>query len=340
MLDLPVALKEDFIARPPTLADAEIVTAIIAAADIAETGRSEASLDETLAEWQSPDFDLANDALLVFAPDGQPVGYADVEAGAHPALPFMGVFLPPHPAAAVVGAYLMQWGEDRVRQNLPRVEPDVRVALRCGSASTYQPLKTVFETAGLNLVRHYFRMMIDLDAPPPAPVWPEGITVRAAVMGQDERAVLQVRRASFRDHWGYVEEPFEEDFQRWLYRWQSDSNFDPSLWLLAMDGDTIAGIALCRPHLTGQEDVGWVSTLGVPRAYRQRGIGLALLRHAFNEFYRRGQKQVGLGVDASSLTGAVRLYEKAGMYVALQFDLYEKELRAGRDISRQSLDEA
>ena len=85
--------------------------------------------------------------------------------------------------------------------------------------------------------------------------------------------------------------------------------------------------------------MGWVGTLGVTRSYRRNGLGLALLQHSFNEFYKRGRKQVGLGVDAGSLTGAVRLYERAGMHVAVRFDLYEKELRAGRDITRQDLDQ-
>jgi len=47
---------------------------------------------------------------------------------------------------------------------------------------------------------------------------------------------------------------------------------------------------------------------------------------------------VGLGVDAGSLTGATRLYERAGMRPIRQFDTYELELRPGRDISLQKLD--
>jgi hypothetical protein len=50
-----------------------------------------------------------------------------------------------------------------------------------------------------------------------------------------------------------------------------------------------------------------------------------------------GKARAGLGVDAQSLTGATRLYEKAGMHVAREFLAYEKELRPGRDISKKSL---
>ncbi len=82
-----------------------------------------------------------------------------------------------------------------------------------------------------------------------------------------------------------------------------------------MDGDEIAGINLCRPQSFDDAEVGWVGTLGVRRQWRKRGMGLALLRHSFNEFYRRGKRKVGLGVDAQNLTGALRLYENAGMHV-------------------------
>ena len=84
-------------------------------------------------------------------------------------------------------------------------------------------------------------------------------------------------------------------------------------------------------------EMGWVGTLGVRRPWRKRGLGLALLRHSFNEFYRRDKRKVGLGVDAQNLTGALRLYESAGMHIDLAHDFYEKELRPGREISVQSL---
>ncbi|HIE55100.1 MAG TPA: GNAT family N-acetyltransferase [Chromatiaceae bacterium] len=76
--------------------------------------------------------------------------------------------------------------------------------------------------------------------------------------------------------------------------------------------------------------------LGVTRPYRQRGLGLALLQHSFRQLYQRGQKGVSLGVDADSLTGATRLYEKAGMTVHRRYLEFSKLLRPGRDITTQS----
>ena len=77
--------------------------------------------------------------------------------------------------------------------------------------------------------------------------------------------------------------------------------------------------------------------LAVLRAYRKQGLGLALLRHSFGEFYRRGNRAVGLGVDAQNLTGALRLYEQAGMRVCRKNNTYEKELRPGVELSTQAI---
>jgi ribosomal protein S18 acetylase RimI-like enzyme len=66
---------------------------------------------------------------------------------------------------------------------------------------------------------------------------------------------------------------------------------------------------------------------------------MALLLHSFGEFYRRGIHKVALGVDAQSLTGATRLYERAGMHIVRQYARYEKELRPGVELSTQALKE-
>ena len=70
--------------------------------------------------------------------------------------------------------------------------------------------------------------------------------------------------------------------------------------------------------------MGWVDTLAVRRPWRRRGLGLALLLHSFRELRARGRERVGLGVDGENTTGAVRLYERAGMHVARRSDTYER----------------
>jgi ribosomal protein S18 acetylase RimI-like enzyme len=71
---------------------------------------------------------------------------------------------------------------------------------------------------------------------------------------------------------------------------------------------------------------GFVGALAVRKPWRGRGIGMALLRHAFAEFHRRDAPRVSLGVDAYNPSGATRLYERAGMSVVSEDVIFEKAL--------------
>ena len=53
---------------------------------------------------------------------------------------------------------------------------------------------------------------------------------------------------------------------------------------------------------------------------------MALLQNAFRQFHGRGERKVGLGVDAESPTGATKLYERAGMKVVERSVVFRKDL--------------
>lgn len=290
-------------------------------------------------EWVSPGFNPAEDTCLVFAPNGEIAGYIEVWTTPKPPVhPWIWGRVHPNHEGRGIGTWLLQWGEERAWQAIKEVPEDLRFAPRVGIYRKAEKSKKLFEDMGYGYLRSSYQMRIEMDGPVPEPVWPEGITLRTYNPETDAEAVYRAVIDSFRDHFGFVEEPFEEGFKRFKHFIEYEG-FDPTLLFLAMDGRSaeIAGINLCRPHSYEDPEVGWVGTLGVRRPWRKRGLGLALLRHSFNEFYRRGKRKVGLGVDAENLTGALRLYENAGMHVHQAFDLYEKELRAGTEISVQSL---
>ena len=137
-----------------------------------------------------------------------------------------------------------------------------------------------------------------------------------------------------------MEQPFENAFEHFEYSRFKEEGFDPTLWFLAMDGDKIAGLSLCRKFGWEDKSHGIVTTLGVRREWRRRGIALALLHHSFGEYWQRDQKIVTLDVDASSLTGGVQLYEKAGMQIDKRIDIYELELRPGRELGAVDIEES
>jgi GNAT superfamily N-acetyltransferase len=100
-------------------------------------------------------------------------------------------------------------------------------------------------------------------------------------------------------------------------------DFAPDLWTVVRDGDRIvAGSELIRER----NGVAWVSRLFTARDWRRRGIGEALLYDAFGKFWAEGLTAVGLGVDATSETGANRLYERVGMHVNWGAIVFEKAL--------------
>ena len=213
--------------------------------------------------------------------------------------------------------------EERARKEMALAEPDFRVSLQSTLDSHDKVGRSIHEAEGYHSVRFHWRMEINLQEPPPAPVWPEGLELRPFIKDQDAHAVWEADQEAFRDHWGSHFTSFED----WKHRKFSRRDFDPGLWMVAWDGDQIAGFSQNRYRM----GIGWIGTLGVRRPWRKRGLGLALLLRSFGEFYQRGMKTIGLGVDASNPTGATRLYQKAGMRVASEFVTYEKELRAGRE---------
>jgi len=212
--------------------------------------------------------------------------------------------------------------------------PELRVTNEVGIDSRAKEAQGFFKNLGYTPIRIFYQMRISMDAQPPAPRFLDAIALRPFIPTRDLEAVYQTDVDSFRDHFGYVEEPFESGLQRFSHYMTKTENYDPSLWFIAWDGDEVAGISICRPRSFEDDNVGWVATQGMPRRWRKRGLGLALLQHSFGEFYKRGVRKVGLGVDAASQTGATRLYKRAGMRIGSEYVSYEKELRAGRSIEK------
>jgi len=190
---------------------------------------------------------------------------------------------------------------------------------------------------GWKHIRSFYRMVTDLDSQPNAPTLPDGIIIRPFDPETEMEEVYRTFVDTFNDHFGFIEQPFEKGFAEYKHNMVEEPGYTPEMWFVAMDGDNMAGICICRREDTEDSESGWVGELGVRRAYRKRGLGLALLKHAFAAFHANGKKRAGLGVDASSLTGALKLYESAGMRVRRQFNQYEKEFRPGKELAVESL---
>ncbi|MCB0037868.1 MAG: GNAT family N-acetyltransferase, partial [Anaerolineales bacterium] len=197
----------------------------------------------------------------------------------------------------------------------------------------------LLENMDMKAVRYFLRMTIDLHDDLPEPVLPEGLTIKAWSEVADTitfRDIAQTDYDGFRDHYGFTEQPFEEMLEDWEHWLASDKTIDRDLWFLPMTEDgQLAGVCLCLTKSQNVDNWGYLDSLAVLPEWRRQGVALALLHHTFRAFRARGYEKVELHVDAESLTGATRVYERAGMYESERSIEYMKVLRPGRDITRK-----
>ncbi|MEP7135201.1 MAG: GNAT family N-acetyltransferase [Chloroflexota bacterium] len=280
--------------------------------------------EELANEWKGEGFSVERDVFVVETRAGRVVGseefYSEqnhtkfkADGCVHPEFRGLGI-----------GTSLLEKVGERARAEMERAETDVRVVSQSMINNKDDIAHTLLQAEGYSPIRYFWRMEIKLQESLPAVTFPAGIEVRPFLKEEHAIAVWQANNEAFRDHWGSHDSTYED----WSHRIFGNPNFDPTLWMVAWDGDQVAGFSQNRVRM----GIGWIGTIGVRRAWRNTGLGLALLQHSFGEFYKRGMKTIGLGVDAQNPTGATRLYKKAGMVPASEFVTYEKELRPSHNV--------
>ena len=162
-------------------------------------------------------------------------------------------------------------------------------------------------------IRYSFHIETDdLDRIPDAPM-PDGLEIRPA-LPEHYRAIWEAEVEAFRDHWG-ASEVEEHDYERFL----ADPMSEPRLWVVAWDGDQVAGSILnfinyAYNERTGRK-VGYTEYISVRRAWRRRGLARAMLAHSMQIHKDNGMTQTALGVDTENPSGALQLYESMGYKV-------------------------
>lgn len=298
------SLPETLTVRPATPADAEAVNELMVAADFAVQGWSDGTVDELRTWWRRNDPE--ENSWLVS--DGGAVAYGDYFE--HGDWAELDGYVRPDRKGEGLGTWLIERAEERARAAGRR-----RLQTFCLAPDA--AARRLFGRHGFAEARRYYRMLIESEGEPQEPDWPEGMRV-ATFRHEDGRAFYDTLGEAFADEWNFVPDPYDE----WLDLRLSAPDFDPTLWFLVWDGDDVA--AVLRGERRG--DQGWIGALGVRPRWRKRGLGLALLRHAFADWHRRGVTTVALGVDAENPTGATRLYERAGMHVGYEAIVFQKRL--------------
>ena len=246
--------------------------------------------------------------------DGRLVGYAHLRWGRAGAAP------------RATTELVVAEGGDRVAQPLlAAVEAAVAEAgggtLFAWAHAVDDPAATPAARRGYALQRVLAQMARPLDEPPPAPVWPPGVTLRRYRPGPDDDELLRVNNAAFAGH------PEQGGWDRDdLAARREAAWFDPDDVLLAVADGRLLGFHWTKR--TVDDDgaaLGEVYVLGLDPEAQGRGLGRALLRAGLQHLRARGCRRVVLYVDLAQ-TAAVGLYRSEGFAVARREVCYEHEV--------------
>lgn len=155
------------------------------------------------------------------------------------------------------------------------------------------------------------------------PSLPDGLELRP-VREVDLRAIYLADADAFRDHDGWVDESDAA-----VRRWALHPLTDPSLMVVAWDGDQVAAAALCAISTTENEANGflrgWVETVFTRRPWRRRGLARALLGRALVLLRDRGMTSAQLSVSSTNAQHADQLYLEAGFRPAQSSTIYRRD---------------
>jgi mycothiol synthase len=209
-----------------------------------------------------------------------------------------------------IGTRLLRHVQEHLAERTRDVEPDRPRHFAAWTGDTQPGAIALFEHEGYRVERYGFEMIRrGLDEAPAADV-PDGLELRR---GRPEEVtdILWAEHEAFRDHPGYREWTDED-----VTAVQKQPDFDPTLWVVAWDGDQVAGAVENWIHADENAKLGfsrgWMHRVSVRRPWRKRGLARALLAESFGALRERGIREACLGVDAQNPSGAVALYESVG----------------------------
>lgn len=223
-----------------------------------------------------------------------------------------------------LGTWLMDWSLDRARVRASREEPLAPINLASWSEDSETAHRVLLAAKGFEPVRHFFLMRRDLAAPMPDAPIPDGLEVRPVTQDQ-WRTIFDAEEEAFRDHWGHretTERAFETTFAK--------SQLDTGLWVVAWDGDEVAGVVQNwiwpEENETLGVERGWLEHISVRRPWRRRGLARAITAMSLERFRDRGMTDAMLGVDSQNPNGALGLYEGLGFTVFSRAAAYRRPL--------------
>ncbi len=307
--------------RPLTVADRHAVHELVAASEAFADGVAESTEADLEASWGRPDMDLARMSLGGFV-EGRLAAYAvvfqgRVEASVHP-----------ERRGAGLGAHLAKWTWE-----VARSEGRERVGQTVSDNETSAAL--LFNALGYERGHTAWILRRQLVVPLPASVLPSGYRFRSYAPGADGLAIYELIDEAFSEWRNADSEPM--GFENWVA--YSLRGVPPEFVVLveqepgaaagspagepstgAAPAASLVGVSVGHDYESQGE--GWIEQIAVRREHRGNGLGGALLAESFRRFHEAGRSSAGVSTD--SRTGALGLYEHAGMEVVRSYTRWVK----------------
>ena len=160
---------------------------------------------------------------------------------------------------------------------------------------------------GWTRLRTYFELSIDLTDESLAEVeWPAGMTMRTFGDPVVVEPAIAVMTDAFADHHGDGPPP-----DTWRHMLTAEVVVPDASYLLDDADGPVAGL-VSSDFGDGE---GYIGPIGVRRRGRGKGAASAMLRRSFHDLAAAGFPTAKLDVDGENTTGALGLYERAGMSV-------------------------
>ena len=211
-------------------------------------------------------------AGLLLYPDGPPVTNV-----------FAIGLVRPEATGRGLGTFITLLAEEHARRKIPAGSG--RFTVRQTRFVQNDAAAVLFRDLGYERVRTWWRMASELRGDAAATALPTGLEIAPFDPDRDSRVVYDALHEAFRDHWGEGMGGYEA----WVNRVVDGSA--SRFVLVAREGAEIGGVLVGRAGLAADAEAGMVEELGVRRPWRGRGLGLALLAMAFEEFSSRGLRR-------------------------------------------------
>jgi mycothiol synthase len=223
-----------------------------------------------------------------------------------------------------IGAALLRENERRQRQLAATHATSNPRILGSWSGGTQPGDDAILRAAGYEPARWFFEMTRPtLDHVAEVPL-PDGLELRP-ITRDLAKQVWDADVEAFADHWGGFDHSDEH-----LERWLAEPSTDLSLWVVAFDGDQVAGgiinaIDAAENAALGMRR-GWLASVFTRRPWRKKGLATALIATSLARLRERGMTSAALGVDADNPSGALGIYERVGFEVSYRASAWRKPL--------------